>query len=166
MLTMGDVSRFARGKHVASYLGLIPREHSSGADGRNWARLPSRATACCECCWWKRRRSRCALIPDSAKSICIAAIRNRKQWPKWQRGAPAVGRTTVLDAAHAKAVSGSRSHREQPAGAPGRRKLDRRIDWALSHPVETGCSHRRIMADEQGRIDGWWNDVPPQSDLA
>jgi len=30
VLTMGDVRRFARGKQVASYLGLIPREHSSG----------------------------------------------------------------------------------------------------------------------------------------
>ena len=30
MLTLGDVSRFPRGKQVASYLGLIPREHSSG----------------------------------------------------------------------------------------------------------------------------------------
>jgi transposase len=30
VLTLGDVSRFARGKQVASYLGLIPREHSSG----------------------------------------------------------------------------------------------------------------------------------------
>jgi transposase len=29
-LTMGDVKRFPRGKQVASYLGLIPREHSSG----------------------------------------------------------------------------------------------------------------------------------------
>jgi len=29
-LTIGDVRRFARGKQVASYLGLIPREHSSG----------------------------------------------------------------------------------------------------------------------------------------
>ncbi|MGB9466943.1 MAG: transposase [Candidatus Acidiferrum sp.] len=28
--TMGDVSRFQRGKQVASYLGLIPREYSSG----------------------------------------------------------------------------------------------------------------------------------------
>jgi len=27
---MGDVSRFPRGKQVASYLGLIPREESSG----------------------------------------------------------------------------------------------------------------------------------------
>jgi transposase len=30
VLTMDDVSRFPRGKQVASYLGLIPREHSSG----------------------------------------------------------------------------------------------------------------------------------------
>jgi transposase len=30
VLTLGDVSRFARGKNVASYLGLIPREDSSG----------------------------------------------------------------------------------------------------------------------------------------
>jgi transposase len=30
VLTIGPASRFPRGKHVASYLGLIPREHSSG----------------------------------------------------------------------------------------------------------------------------------------
>jgi len=30
VLTLGDVSRFQRGKQVASYLGLIPREPSSG----------------------------------------------------------------------------------------------------------------------------------------
>jgi transposase len=30
VLTMGDVRRFPRGKQVASYLGLIPCEHSSG----------------------------------------------------------------------------------------------------------------------------------------
>jgi len=29
-LTIGDATRFRRGKQVASYLGLIPREHSSG----------------------------------------------------------------------------------------------------------------------------------------
>jgi transposase len=29
VLTMGEVSRFQRGKQVASYLGLIPSEHSS-----------------------------------------------------------------------------------------------------------------------------------------
>jgi hypothetical protein len=42
------------------------------------------------------------------------------------------------------------SHGIRNLGAgPGRRKLDRRIDWALSHPVKRGCSHRRIMVDVQ-----------------
>jgi transposase len=34
LLTLGDVSRFKRGKQVASYLGLIPRERSSGGKQR------------------------------------------------------------------------------------------------------------------------------------
>lgn len=34
VLTIGDVSRFKRGKQVASYLGLIPRERSSGGHQR------------------------------------------------------------------------------------------------------------------------------------
>jgi transposase len=34
VLTIGDVSRFARGKNVASYLGLIPCEHTSGEHQR------------------------------------------------------------------------------------------------------------------------------------
>jgi len=34
VLTMGDVSRFQRGKQVATYLGLIPREYSSGGHQR------------------------------------------------------------------------------------------------------------------------------------
>jgi transposase len=34
VLTMGDVQRFPRGKQVASYLGLIPREYSSGEQRR------------------------------------------------------------------------------------------------------------------------------------
>lgn len=34
VLTIGPVTRFPRGKQVASYLGLIPREHSSGGRQR------------------------------------------------------------------------------------------------------------------------------------
>jgi len=34
VLTLGDVSRFQRGKKVASYLGLIPRERTSGGKQR------------------------------------------------------------------------------------------------------------------------------------
>ena len=35
-------------------------------------------------------------------------------------GGTQVGRTTLLDAAYPKAISRSRSHREQPEGGPGR----------------------------------------------
>lgn len=34
VVTLGDVTRFRRGKQVASYLGLIPREYSSGGKQR------------------------------------------------------------------------------------------------------------------------------------
>jgi transposase len=34
VLTLGDISRFQRGKQVASYLGLVPREHSSAGKQR------------------------------------------------------------------------------------------------------------------------------------
>jgi transposase len=34
VVTIGDAQRFRRGKQVASYLGLIPREHSSGGRQR------------------------------------------------------------------------------------------------------------------------------------
>jgi transposase len=34
VLTVGDVRRFPRGKQVASYLGLIPREYSLGGKQR------------------------------------------------------------------------------------------------------------------------------------
>src|SRR5450432_1650418 len=34
VLTIGDVTRFQRGKNVASYLGLIPGEYSSGGQQR------------------------------------------------------------------------------------------------------------------------------------
>src|SRR5260370_27882842 len=42
------------------------------------------------------------------------------------------GHTTLLDAAHTESVSSDRFYREPLAGAPGQRKLDRRVDWALS----------------------------------
>jgi len=53
----------------------------------SWARSPSKATACCARCWWKRRRTRCDMIPGFAGSICIAVIRNPKPWPRWRRHA-------------------------------------------------------------------------------
>src|SRR5439155_8843644 len=123
VLTMGDVSRFPRGKQVASYLGLIPREHSSG--GRQKLGAITK----------QGNRMLRMLLVEAAQ----AAVRYDPQFHKeyLQRchkkpkavanGSDAqVGGTAVLDAAYPAAVSSRRSHREQPAGAPGRRELDRR----------------------------------------
>ena len=138
----GRCSRFPRGKQVASYLGLIPREDGSGGRQRLGA-IWKQGNRICGCCWWKRRRPTVRLDPDFGKSISIAATEAES---RGQGGGGAqVGGSTVLDAAHGDAVSGSRSHREQPAGAPGRRKLDRGIDWALSHP-RGRCKRRRRNA--------------------
>ena len=48
-------------------------------------RLP--AGSCCGCCWSKPRKPPCAWIRSFAKSICIAAVKSRKRWPRWRRRA-------------------------------------------------------------------------------
>jgi len=54
VVTLGDVTRFPRGKQVASYLGLIPREHSSG--GRQRLGSISKQGNSFLRCWWSRRK--------------------------------------------------------------------------------------------------------------
>jgi len=110
VLTLGDVRRFPRGKQVASYLGLIPREESSGGRQKLGA-ITKQGIVCCARCWWKRRRLQCVMIRSFAGSICIAATASPRVWRRCS-GAQ-VSRTTLLDAAHANRVSRDRSHREQ-----------------------------------------------------
>jgi len=140
VLTMGDVKRFTRSKQVASYLGLIPREYSSAAGLDQQAGQPLYAHAA-----GGSGASSSALRSRVSQRVS-ASLSSEGQGSSQGGSGAQVGHTTVLDAAHPHCVSRSRSYREQPAGAPGRQKLDRRIDWALSHPVRAGCSHRRIMA--------------------
>jgi hypothetical protein len=58
-----------RGKQIASHLGLVPSEKSSG-DRRRLGRISKQATLCCVSCWWKWRRSRRAASRNAAVSIC------------------------------------------------------------------------------------------------
>jgi transposase len=44
VLTIGPVGRFQRSKQVVSYLGLNPREHSSGGKQRLGSRSANKAT--------------------------------------------------------------------------------------------------------------------------
>ena len=50
VVTIGEATRFQRGKQVASYLGLIPREHSSGGQQRLGA-ISKQAIVFCANCW-------------------------------------------------------------------------------------------------------------------
>ena len=68
VLTMGPASRFARGKKVASYLGLNPSEDSSGGHRRTEPSA-SKAARCCVGCWWKPGRRPRAAIPISIGCI-------------------------------------------------------------------------------------------------
>src|SRR5258708_39175842 len=86
VLTMGDVKRFQRGKQVASYLGLIPREYSSGGhqrlgsiskQGNTFLRMLLVEAA--------QGAVRCDPIRDFGMSICIVATVNQKEWRRWQR---------------------------------------------------------------------------------
>ncbi len=118
---------------MASYLGLIPREESSG--GRQKLGAITK----------QGNRMLRSLLVEAAQIAVRYDPEFRKQYlhrchqkPKGVAKVAAARKlsgTTLLDAAHAGRLSGDRSHREQPAGAPNRRKLDRWFDWALSDPA-------------------------------
>jgi len=55
VLVIGDWRRFARGKQVGSYLGLIPVEESSGSK-RRLGQVSKQATPWCAGCWWRPLR--------------------------------------------------------------------------------------------------------------
>jgi hypothetical protein len=78
---------------------------------------------------------------ETAEQKLVHALGDAQKFYQ-QLAAPAlIGmEATLLDAAHAKAVSGDRFDREQLAGAPGRppRRIDRRVDWALSPRYGSG----------------------------
>jgi transposase len=131
VLTMGDMNRFQRGKQVASYLGLIPREYSSGED-RRYGSISKQGN----------RFMRMLLVEAAQVAVrCDPGMRS-EYLHRCHRKAKGVAKVAtarkLLDAAHQYRVSRGRSCREPLAGAPGQRKLDRSVDWALSSRCKPG----------------------------
>jgi len=56
VLVIGTAERFQCGKQIASYLGLVPAEDSSG-ERRRLGISVNKAVPCCVSSWWKQRRS-------------------------------------------------------------------------------------------------------------
>ncbi len=84
VLTMGDVSRFPRGKQVASYLGLIPREYSSGGHQRLGS-ISKQGNRFMRMLLVEAAQVAVRCDPQFRRSICIAATASQKEWPRWRR---------------------------------------------------------------------------------
>ena len=82
VLVLGPVERFPDAKHVTSYVGLIPQEHSSG--GRQRFGRPARQLTGCALCWWKRPRQRAASTPDCAACIVVWRFARARRRPRWR----------------------------------------------------------------------------------
>jgi transposase len=87
-VSLCDPQRFADGKAVASYIGMIPSEHSSGRR-RRLGNSASKATPCCGFSREKRRCKRCAVIPNYFASI--AESWHKKEWEKHAAAARKLG---------------------------------------------------------------------------
>jgi len=55
VLIIGQAERFQCGKQVASYLGLVPLEDSSG-NRRRLGHITKQGSSILRSCWWKRRK--------------------------------------------------------------------------------------------------------------
>ena len=64
-LVIGTPDRFHCGKQIASYVGLVPEEKSSG-DRRRLEHISKQGNVLLRFCWWKRRKSRCAVTRSGA----------------------------------------------------------------------------------------------------
>jgi hypothetical protein len=127
VLTIGDVSRFQRGKQVASYLGLIPREESSG--GRQKLGAISK----------QGNRMLRSLLVEAAQVAVQHDPGLRKQYlHRCRQKAKGVAKVATARKLAVRRYWMLRSQVGYPeivriessSGAgPGRRKLDRRIDW-------------------------------------
>src|SRR3989475_9716198 len=137
VLTLVDVSRFPRGKQVASYLGLIPREESSGGrqklgvitkQGNRMLRMllveAAQIAVRYDPQFRREYLHRCHKKPKAVAKVAAARkLAVRLYWMlRTQRPYPAVVRIES-------------SPRVALVGAC----LNVCVDWALSQPAATGC---------------------------
>jgi transposase len=128
VLTLGPVERFARSKQVVSYLGLNPREHSSG--GTTTARLDFQARQSDDAFAVSGSRPHRGAV----RSRVTAGLSTTEAAPRRRRGQGCdrqkVGGTHVLDAAQPDQLRAAGSHARQPEGHPGGPVKHRWPDWA------------------------------------
>ena len=133
VVTIGEVSRFARSKQLASYLGLIPSEHSSGSK-RRLGSISKQGNVFLR-----------TLLVEAAQSAVRHDQQFRKEYqtplpPQAKRrgqggGGAQTGGTALLDAAHPVSPIQRWFTSRAARVIPWRRKLVRSVEWAPSHPA-------------------------------
>ena len=98
VLTIGDVSRFQRGKQVASYLGLIPREESSGGRQKLGCDHQARQPHAAFVAGGSGADRGAATIPDY--EAVFASLSSEAEGSGQGGNGAQVSGTTLLDAAH------------------------------------------------------------------
>ena len=83
VLIIGKADRFSCGKQIASYLGLVPKEDSSG-ERRRLGHISKQATPCYVSCWWKLHRSRYAAMCDGATGFFTSGDVERSPKLPWR----------------------------------------------------------------------------------
>jgi transposase len=89
---IGEAHRFQCGKQVASYLGLVPLEDSSG-NRRRLGHITKQGSRCCVSCWGKRLRVTVRSLPEwRSKYFHLMMRRGRKiaKVATWRGGWPVV----------------------------------------------------------------------------
>ena len=123
VLTIGDVSSLSTGQAGGQLSGTDSARGQFGrtaeAGSHHQARQPLLRMLLVEAAQIAVR-----FDPGFRKAVFASLPSEAERRGQSGSGAQVSG-TTLLDAAHQDGVSRDRSHREQPAGAPGRRKLDR-----------------------------------------
>ena len=135
VLTIGDVNRFPRSKQLVSYVGLIPREYSSGGHQR-FGSISKQGNRFMRMLLVEAAQIAVRYDPGIRNEYLHRCHRNRRAWPRWQRRGNWPFDSTGCCERKRRIQRSSR--REQLAGAPGQRKLDRRLDWALSSRCGSG----------------------------
>jgi transposase len=124
-LTIGDVRRFQGSKQVASYLGLIPREYSSGGKQRMGG-ISKQGNRLLRFLMVESANIAVRFGPVSRKNIYTAAIRNTSRWLRWRpRASLRYGCTAYFGRRHR---IHKFSHRGQPEMYSGQRKPDREAE--------------------------------------
>ena len=139
VVTIGDVSRFRRGKQVASYLGLIPRERSSGGRQRLGA-ISKQGNRFLRTLLVEAVHNVTRLDESFRKTVSAALpSHGRKAWPRWRRRVSWRYDSTGCCAPTPRI---RRSFASRTArGCPWSVRhdgLDRNLDWAFSPPVRDG----------------------------